>query len=622
VDEYAGRVLAERYRLPRLADDEEPSQMPAFDTYSGQEVLVHQVPLPEVVSAEVAFGTGGQEPPDVLGPADDPGQRALRAAVAAARIPDHPGLVQVYDVFLDRGALWVVTEWVLAQPLAAIIAERPLSPYRAAEIGSDVLGALRAVHAEGWTHRNVTAQTVLVCDDGRAMLTGMCVAAAEEAVCGNDPVPPAAEAGTGYGEAGGPGTDILSGGPDAGGGAPEGGARTADPGGTAIRVWRGPSTERAREARIAMIGACVERWAPEQAGPFTGEQGELLGEGPPCDMWALGSLLFRAVQGHPPFPENDPHALLGTVRTEPPAFAEECGSLRPVVESLLRKNPQERPDAEEVRGWLRSLIRSAPEPDIGRATVMVSADVPGTVEIRKRGEVARRQRRGKAVVAHGKHKRGRQRSGPRRLGMLLLGLLILLVVVAIAVAALALPRREHSSGSPGSTPGTGPAGSASSEAPGALPPGLSTDFSMYTDPSGFRLALHHDLENRGKTGKGQVWFDDGDDVQMVVVPGRDTTKQYGTDVADYQVSKEPELAMYRKADWTAAAGLKELTVDGDPAAEGEFSWRKENRQYYARNLVMIRNGTYHVVLVYGPDRDRADISNYFEAAAETYTFSD
>ncbi|CAM5728416.1 hypothetical protein STENM223S_00949 [Streptomyces tendae] len=48
------------------------------------------------------------------------------------------------------------------------------------------------------------------------------------------------------------------------------------------------------------------------------------------------------------------------VCAEPPAFAEECGPLRPVVESLLRQDPLERPDFEELRGWLRSLVRSAP----------------------------------------------------------------------------------------------------------------------------------------------------------------------------------------------------------------------------------------------------------------------
>ncbi|WP_344362955.1 protein kinase, partial [Streptomyces gobitricini] len=206
MDDYAGRVLADRYRLPLPPSDEyELVETRAFDTYSGQEVLVRQVPLPEVVDAEVvdpeepdgyAGPAGGRVPP--RGPvrgrvsrrSGDPAvRRAIEAAQAAAQIPDHPRLDQVFDVFAEAGSLWVVSELVAARPLAALLAEEPLSPYRAAEIGSEVLTALRALHAHGWVHRNITVRTVLVCDDGRVVLTGLAAGAAEEALCGYAPVP-------------------------------------------------------------------------------------------------------------------------------------------------------------------------------------------------------------------------------------------------------------------------------------------------------------------------------------------------------------------------------------------------------------------------------------------------
>ncbi|MBL0804879.1 protein kinase, partial [Streptomyces albidoflavus] len=116
-------------------------------------------------------------------------RRAMEAAQAAARIPDHPRLDQVFDVFAEDGSLWIVSEAVPARPLAALLAERPLTPYRAAEVAADVLTALRVLHAHGWVHRNITARTVLVCEDGRVMLTGLAAGAAEEALCGYDPVP-------------------------------------------------------------------------------------------------------------------------------------------------------------------------------------------------------------------------------------------------------------------------------------------------------------------------------------------------------------------------------------------------------------------------------------------------
>ncbi|WP_307818636.1 protein kinase, partial [Streptomyces sp. MBT62] len=217
MDDYAGRVLADRYRLPLPPSDEyELTETRAFDTYSGQEVLVRQVPLPEVVEAEVlgedglpdgftARDRGARRPAAARTatrrPTDPAVRRAVEAAQAAARIPDHPRLDQVFDVFAEGGSLWIVSELVSAQPLSALLVEKPLSPYRAAEVAADVLMALRVLHAHGWVHRNITARTVLVCDDGRVMLTGLAVGAAEEALCGYDPVPPQdgePEAGSGH----------------------------------------------------------------------------------------------------------------------------------------------------------------------------------------------------------------------------------------------------------------------------------------------------------------------------------------------------------------------------------------------------------------------------------------
>ncbi|MDT3399748.1 serine/threonine protein kinase, partial [Streptomyces sp. B1866] len=205
MDEYAGRVLAGRYRLPLPpADEYELIETRAYDTHSRQEVHLRQIPLPEVVDAELVDEDspyGGPGPQTGAGRGrgrdlNDPAvRRALAAADAAARLPDHPRLDQVFHVFVEAGSLWIASELVDARPLAALLAERPLPPHRAAEVAADILTALRGLHAHGWIHGNITARTVLVCEDGRAMLTGLAAGAAEEALCGYDPVPdPAARA--------------------------------------------------------------------------------------------------------------------------------------------------------------------------------------------------------------------------------------------------------------------------------------------------------------------------------------------------------------------------------------------------------------------------------------------
>ncbi|HEY5837318.1 serine/threonine-protein kinase [Streptomyces sp.] len=666
MEEYAGRVLADRYRLPRPpADEYELVETRAFDTYSGQEVLVRQVLLPEVVTAELDGAVGEESGFGGTDPVGESARRALDAARAAAAIPDHPRLVQVFDIFVEDGSLWIASELVSGRPLAALLAERPMDAYRAAEIASDVLTALRALHANGWTHRNVTTSTVLVCDDGRAMLGGLAAGAAQEALCGYDPLP----------------EQVLAGGTDAGGGAETGGF--------------GPRSaleqERARQNRITVVGAVTERWAPEQAHEVHENWRLSPPVGPAADLWALGSLLFRSVQGHPPYPEESAAELVQLVCAEPPAFAEECGPLRPVVESLLRPDPEERPEAEELGGWLRSLIRSAPEPDLGAGTVQVPTDPAKLPVKRRKGELVRRKRRAAAdpSAGHRRHARGKQakpvrvpreregvrpeetrheqfpreqvvyrrparpESAPRRLGVRLLLVILLVLGAFVAFALLVLPQRDASSDGasgertiPAQMPGSGDGQQHETTTPPAptttrptakpttpppttpppatgevtTPPELGPDFALRADPAGFTVAVHTGWQRTTGSGRDQVRYL-GSDLRMTVVPGRDKASGDTEDPLAYQLV-EPELGEFRDSSWSSASGLQALTLRGHPAAVGEYTWRDaDQRSVYARNLAIRIDGRYHVVLISGPDSRRAAVQRAFDKAIETYTKS-
>lgn len=1049
MDDYAGRVLADRYRLPLPPSDAyELTETRAFDTYSGQEVLLRQVPLPEVVEAEVLDADGLPEgftardgvfrrpggPGETAGPgspggrtgwgappahgsradsgatrqpADPAVRRAVEAAQAAARIPDHPRLDQVFDVFAEGGSLWIASELVAARPLAALLAERPLTPYRAAEVASDILMALRVLHGHGWVHRNITSRTVMVCDDGRVMLTGLAVGAAEEALCGYDPVPaPDDEAGAGGGPAdaagaaprpavgpgaepgpyggrdGGPGDAVAGGAPAAaaggegfGGGAGHGatgrewgrtdapggaggwgargtggaggaggpglsgaggprgeggpgtsgvggagrpggsrgfggpesatdpeaarraaiearaagalplpggetesgagaagalvrrtpetgddiraaragaiaayragaraaarvqeaqqsprtalpgarppaesqgqgtppgarppagnpgvhgalpGARTpgggagrgvppgqiADPYGVRAAPWggaaprpegaedgrtpaggpgsgaqgrtalpaagpegappgasgparsvfeppalgpaladrpaggrpaahppaaapplgapyaagpsagdlptgavapgagtpaarwddrstggggaavrRGPGTalaaERARQARMTVVGPVTERWAPEQAGPVHANWQLAAPIGPATDLWALGALLFRAVQGHAPYPEESTAELVQMVCAEPPAFAEECGPLRPVVESLLRQDPTDRLDFEELGGWLRSLVRSAPEPEAGAHVVSAPPADPARLPIvRRRGELVRR-RRAALPAHHGRHKRaGQETRSPRSLGRLLLLLVLVLLAAAVAYAMLFLPKSDRSGdgGRPGGdrtgaagrespapessggsdvsgTPGTGrstadgggspsrSSGAAGTQTTGAGVPG---GFTLRKDAAGFRIAVANGWSRTPKTSLGQVVYAHGD-FELIVVPGRDSAARFGSDPMVYQRESERELQGYRDSSWATSSGMRTIQVGGKTMAEGQFTWSGAGgRQLFVRNLAVLLDGRYHVVQVRGPESQRDQVSKLYDQASATYRYT-
>jgi serine/threonine protein kinase len=107
------------------------------------------------------------------------GERVLREARTAARIV-HPNVVTVYDVVEHDDRQWIVMQHVESRTLADVIAEEgPLSPDRTAEIGLDLLAALRAAHDSGVLHRDVKPGNVLLDADGRAYLADFGIASAD-----------------------------------------------------------------------------------------------------------------------------------------------------------------------------------------------------------------------------------------------------------------------------------------------------------------------------------------------------------------------------------------------------------------------------------------------------------
>ena len=103
-------------------------------------------------------------------------ERTMREARAAAAL-QHPAVVQVYDVVHENGRPWIVMELLDARSLAdMVIEDGPVTPRVVAKIGIALLGALEVAHAHGVLHRDVKPANVLICSDGRCVLTDFGVA--------------------------------------------------------------------------------------------------------------------------------------------------------------------------------------------------------------------------------------------------------------------------------------------------------------------------------------------------------------------------------------------------------------------------------------------------------------
>jgi len=133
----------------------------ATDTLLRRDVAVKEVILPPTMP---------QNEKDALC------ERTMREARAAAAL-SHPSVVQVYDVVTDANRPWIVMELLEARSLAdMVIDDGPLTPRAVAKIGIAMLGALEVAHAAGVLHRDVKPANVLICADGRCVLTDFGVA--------------------------------------------------------------------------------------------------------------------------------------------------------------------------------------------------------------------------------------------------------------------------------------------------------------------------------------------------------------------------------------------------------------------------------------------------------------
>jgi serine/threonine protein kinase len=155
-----GRVVADRYRLRTvIRGDGMGAVWLANDGLWHRDVVLRAIPW---------------APPSDAGEQESRRERLLNEARALARL-DHPNIVGVLDVAGDDGRPWLVFEAAPYRfpyrPLSDVVRnDGPLRPEQAAQVGSQVLAAVRQAHTVGVLHRDIKPGSILLGPGNRVLL--------------------------------------------------------------------------------------------------------------------------------------------------------------------------------------------------------------------------------------------------------------------------------------------------------------------------------------------------------------------------------------------------------------------------------------------------------------------
>lgn len=153
-----GTRLAGRYRLEeRISDSGGSALWKAID---------------EILARAVAVRTFDPDFPRIT--------EAVTSARAASRLTD-PRLTQVFDADDSGESAYVVSEWVVGEPLEGMLAKAPLEPGRAATLLYEAAEAISAAHAGGLSHLCLTPRDLVWTTGGTVKILGI----ATDAVLGD-----------------------------------------------------------------------------------------------------------------------------------------------------------------------------------------------------------------------------------------------------------------------------------------------------------------------------------------------------------------------------------------------------------------------------------------------------
>lgn len=259
--------------------------------------------------------------------------RFEREARVAALL-DHPSAVQIFDFGEDNGRLYLAMELLRGRLLSDIIDDGGAMPVaRALPIATGLADLLCAAHQAGLVHRDLKPDNIMI--------------------------------------------DVGPHGPR---------VRIMDFG-LAFMTESDGNERLGRMTKLSLMAGTPDYMSPEQA------RG-LPDVGPPTDIYALGCVLYEMLSGETPHRgDHTADVVVRHLYVDPERLSERVGelslpeSLSDFVSSMLAKEPDARPTAEQVFAFLSDFDvereerkNPARRDGVGRASRMISEPAPGRTD--------------------------------------------------------------------------------------------------------------------------------------------------------------------------------------------------------------------------------------------------